>query len=187
MKIRNIEDLLQIGLQYMYDAELQLTEILPKMAQATCTPQLRQAFDHHLAETREHIARIVEIFKKLGQHPEARPNAILTQITHAAETLMLEIEECPIRDAALIVAGNQIEHFEIASYGSLRTFAQLLGKEEIVDILDKTLHEEKQADTCLTEIAQQQVNLEALHMSAAAGVEGPAATFAKELYFSANA
>lgn len=77
-------------------------------------------------------------------------------------------DESPIRDAALIVAGNQVEHFEMAVYGSLRTFAQLLGKQDIADILEKTLEEEKQADALLTEVGEQTVNPQALHRSAAA-------------------
>src|SRR3569833_738814 len=127
MVIDNIEDLFLVELQHVYAAEKQLAEALPELAQAACTPQLRQVFDQQLAETREHTARIEEIFKQLGEQPVAKPNLVLTQMRQQAEELRASIDKSPLLDAALIVIGNQIEHFVIASYGSLRTFVCLFG------------------------------------------------------------
>jgi ferritin-like metal-binding protein YciE len=168
MAIENIEDLFLVELQHVYDAEKQLAEALPQLAQAACTPQLRQVFDQQLAETKEHTSRLEEIFKQLGEEPTAKPNLVMTEMRRQADEMRDTIEKCPLLDAALIVTGNQIEHFVIASYGSLRTFAQLLGNRNIASILEKTLQEEKQADARLTDLGTEQVNIQALHTSEAA-------------------
>jgi len=168
MKLQSVEDLFLQGLQYLYDAEKQLTQALPKMSQAASTPELKQAFEHHLQETKEHVGRAEEIFKQFGKQPEAKPNSVLKQMSQEAEQMIQNTDQSPVRDAALIVAGNQVEHFEIASYGSLRTFAELLGKQNVVAIIDKTLQEEKQADKKLTEIGEQNVNQKAMQRGTAA-------------------
>jgi len=168
MKLQTVEDLFLQGLQYSYDAEKQLTETLPKMAEASSAPELKQAFEKHLAETREQVRRAEEIFRMLGKRPEMKPNLIVQQMRQETEQMISQTDQSPIRDAALIVAGNQVEHFEIAVYGSLRNYAQLLGKNDILPILEKTLQEEKQADAKLTEVGEQRVNIQAIHASAAA-------------------
>lgn len=168
MNVQSVEDLFVHGLQHIYDAEKQLTEALVKMAEASSNPQLRTAFEEHLQETKEHVGRAEEIFKRLGKQTEAKPNAVIKQMRTEADEMIEETDQSEIRDAALIVAGNQVEHFEIACYGSLRTFAQLLGKEDIAQILEKTLEEEKKADAKLTELGESQVNIQAIHRGAAA-------------------
>jgi ferritin-like metal-binding protein YciE len=168
MKVSNIEELFLVGLEYVYDAERQLTEALPQMAQASSTPQLREAFTQHLEETKQHVARAHEIFKRIGQQPKAQSNAVVKQMRQEAEQMIQNTDESPVRDAALIVAGNQVEHYEMACYGSLRNFARLLGHDDIVQLLEKTLQEEKNADAKLTEVGESVVNIQALHKSAAA-------------------
>ena len=168
MKIQNVNELFSQGLQYVYDAEKQLTEALPTMAQACSSPQLRQAFEQHLQETKEHVKRLEEIFKKMDQQPQTQPNSVLKQMRQEADQMIQNTDKSPIRDAALIVAGNQVEHYEMAAYGSLGSFAKLLGKQDIADTLQKTLQEEKKADAKLTEIGETQVNVQALHAGAAA-------------------
>ena len=168
MRVQSVDQLFLHGLTYVYDAEKQLTEALPKMAEAAENPQLRQAFEQHLSETKEHVGRSEESFKRMNQQPQANPNAILKQMRQEAEQMIQNTDQGPVRDAALIVAGNQVEHFEMACWGSLRTFAKLLGKEDVADIIQKTLDEEKQADAKLTQIGEQQVNIQALHKSASA-------------------
>ena len=168
MKIQNVEQLFIQGLSYVYDAEKQLTEALPKMVEAASTPQLKEAFQQHLEETKEHVGRAEEIFKRMGQQPQTQPNRVLAQMRQEADQMIQNTNKSPIRDAALIVAGNQVEHYEMAAYGSLRTFAQLLGQEDVANILDKTLEEEKKADAKLTEVGTSQVNVQAMHASAAA-------------------
>ena len=168
MKIQSVQDLFVNGLQYVYDAEKQLTEALPELAHACSSPELREAFEQHLLETKEHVGRCEEIFKRLEIQPETKPNSVLKQMHTEAEQMIQNTDKSEIRDAALIVAGNQVEHYEMAAYGSLRTFAQLLGHDDLVGILQKTLEEEKKADAKLTEIGESQVNIQALHKSAAA-------------------
>ena len=167
MTIQSVQDLFLNGLQYVYDAEKQLTEGLSELAEATCTPQLRQVFEQHLQESKEHIRRIENVFKRVGVQPNTLPNSVVAQMRQEARQMIQNIEKSEIRDAALIVAGNQVEHYEMAAYGSLRSFAQLLGHDDVVDILQKTLDEEKKADAKLTEVGESQVNIQALHKSAA--------------------
>jgi ferritin-like metal-binding protein YciE len=168
MKVSNVDELFIVGLQYIYDAEQQLTEALPQMADASSAPQLREAFTQHLEETKQHVARANEIFKRIGQQPEGQPNLVVKQMRQEAEQMIQNTDKSPIRDAALIVAGNQVEHYEMACYGSLRSFAQLLGHDDIVALLEKTLQEEKNADAKLTEVGESVVNIQAFHKGEAA-------------------
>lgn len=168
MKLQTVNELFLTGLQYAYDAEMQLTEALPKMAEVSSTPELKQAFEKHLDETKQHVARAEQVFKACDKQPEAKPNVVLKQMVQEAEKMISSTDKGPIRDAALIVAGNQVEHFEMATYGSLRSFAQLMNKSDLVSLLEKTLQEEKQADAKLTEIGEQHVNVQAMQKSAAA-------------------
>ncbi len=168
MKIHSVQELFITGLQYVYDAEKQLTEALPELAQATWTPQLREAFERHLQETKEHVNRCEQVFRRLGIKPETKPNSVVKQMRQEASQMIQNTDKSELRDAALIVAGNQVEHYEMAAYGSLRSFAQLLCHEEIVGLLQQTLDEEKKADAKLTEVGESQVNIQALHKSAAA-------------------
>lgn len=167
MQVHSVEDLFIQGLSYAYDAERQLTEALPKLAQAASNPQLKQAFEQHLAETKEHARRAEQIFSALGKSPETRLNAVVQAMQKEADQMIQNIEEGPLRDAALIVAGNQVEHYEMAAYGSLRNFAELMGNQQCVQSLQQTLEEEKQADAKLTEIGENQVNKQAANRSAA--------------------
>src|SRR5579875_1949246 len=143
MKIQSVEDLFLTGLEYIYDAEKQLLDALPELAQAVSAPQLRQTFEQHLEDTKEHVGRAEEIFKRLGAPPRTKPNRVLEQMREEVRQMIQNTDKSEIRDAALIVAGNQVEHYEIAAYGSLGAFAQLLGHADIADILQKTLEDEK--------------------------------------------
>ena len=163
-----MQDMFVTSLQYIYDTEKQLLQAIPELAQASSSPQLRQVFEQHLRQTKEHVCRCEEIFKRIGAQPQTQPNTVLKQMRQEAQQMIENTDHTEIRDAALIVAGNQVEHCEISAYGSLRTFAQLLGYDEVVDILQKTLDEEKKADARLTEVADSQVNIQALHKSEAA-------------------
>lgn len=162
MKLQSVEELFLEGLQYAYDTEQQLTQALPKMAQASSTPQLREAFEQHLLETKQQVGRAEQIFQLFGKQPQTKPNKVVQAMNQEVEQMIQNTDQNPIRDAALIVAGNQVEHFEMASWGSLRTYAQLLGKQEAVNLIQKTLDEEKQADAKLTALGENQVNQQAL-------------------------
>jgi ferritin-like metal-binding protein YciE len=167
MATQTLEDLFVIGLQYAYDAEKQLVEALPKMAQAASTPQLRQAFEQHLKETEEHAKRAEQLFRTIGKQAERKPNTVVKAMTQEADKMIQSTDQSPVRDAALIVAGNQVEHYEMAAYGSLANFAKLLGKQECVQSLQQTLEEEKKADAKLTEVGESQVNKQAANRGAA--------------------
>lgn len=167
MPKQSLEDLFVTGLQYAYDAEKQLTEALPKLAQASSTPQLKEAFEQHLKETQEHARRAEKIFSALGKQPEGKPNIVVQAMRQEADKMIQTIEASPVRDAALIVAGNQVEHYEMAAYGSLLNFARLLGKQEFIQPLQQTLEEEKKADAKLTEVGESQVNKQAAGQGAA--------------------
>jgi ferritin-like metal-binding protein YciE len=160
-KFTTFDELFQNGLEYLYDAEKQLTQALPKMAQAASSSQLRQAFEHHLQETQTHVRRLEQIFSKLDLSPTGKPNTVVQAMTQEAEKMIQNSEASAVRDAALIVAGNHVEHFEIGSYGSLRSFAELLGHREIIPLLEETLEEEKMADRKLTQIGESEVNQQA--------------------------
>lgn len=163
-KITTFDELFQNGLEYIYDAEKQLTQALPKLAQAASSPDLRQAFEHHLQETKMHVQRIEQVFSKLGIRPETKTNSVVEAMRKEAEGMIQHTEASPLRDAALIVAGNHVEHFEIGSYGSLRTFARLLGHNEIIPLLEETLEEEKKADQKLTQVGETDVNPKAVEL-----------------------
>jgi ferritin-like metal-binding protein YciE len=167
MQIQSLQDLFMNGLQYAYDAEKQLTEALPKLAQAASSPQLRQAFEQHLQETQEHVRRAEQLFSALGKQPETKPNTVVQAMRQEADKMIQMTDASPIRDAALIVAGNQVEHYEMAAYGSLRNFAELLGKQDCVQSLQQTLDEEKKADAKLTELGESQINKQAAGGAAA--------------------
>ena len=164
---QSLEDLLVNGLQYVYDAEKQLTEALPKMAQGSTTPQLREAFEQHLKETQQHVQRAEQIFKAFGKQAETKPNTVVQAMRQEADKMMQMMPASPLRDAALIVAGNQVEHYEMAAYGSLLSFAQLLNQQQCVQLLQQTLEEEKKADAKLTQIGESQVNQQAASRSSA--------------------
>jgi ferritin-like metal-binding protein YciE len=163
-KITTFEELFQIGIAYNYDAEQQLVQALPKMAQASSSPELRQAFEQHLKETQGHVQRLEQVFSKLGIKPERKTNTILQAMTQEAEKKIQMTDASPLRDAALIDCGNTVEHFEMATYGSLRNFAELMGQKEIVSLLEQTLQEEKKADQLLTKIGESSVNRQAAQM-----------------------
>ena len=168
MKLQNVQDLFLEGLQYAYDTEQQLTQALPKMAQASSTPQLREAFEQHLLETKQQVGRAEQIFQLFGRQPQTKPNRVVQAMSQEVEQMIQNTDQNPVRDAALIVAGNQVEHFEMASWGSLRTYAQLLGNQEAVNLIQKTLDEEKQADAKLTALGENQVNQQALQQGSSA-------------------
>jgi ferritin-like metal-binding protein YciE len=161
-KITTFDELFQNGLEYLYDAEKQLTTALPKMAQAASSPQLKQAFEQHLQETQTHVRRLEQVFSKLGLSASGKTNTVVQAMTQEAEKMIQNSEASAVRDAALIVAGNHVEHFEIGSYGSLRSFAELMGHSEIISLLEETLTEEKRADQKLTQIGESEVNRQAV-------------------------
>jgi ferritin-like metal-binding protein YciE len=160
MKVASIQDLFLDELKDLYSAEKQITKALPKLVKAASTEELSAAFASHLQETKGHVERLEEIFQKLGKKGVGKTCEGMKGVLEEGAEVIQEIEKGPIRDAGLIAAAQRVEHYEIAGYGSVRAFAQLLGKQDIVELLEETLQEEKAADEKLTKISES-VNQEA--------------------------
>ena len=164
MKIETLQDLFVDELRDLYDAEKQLTKALPKMADAATSQELRQAFESHLSETEGHVERLERIFAQLDEKSSGQTCEAMKGLVKEGDEVVSHIEESPLRDAGLIGAANRVEHYEIAAYGTARTFAQMLGYTDAVELLEMTLEEEKAADEKLTTIAESIVNDEALEL-----------------------
>jgi ferritin-like metal-binding protein YciE len=149
-----------------YGAEKQLMKALPKVASAVSDEDLRFAIEDHIEKTERHIKRAEKVFRVLRLNTESEKCEAMEGLIEEAEQIIQENEEGPIRDSALIIGCQKIEHYEIAAYGSLRTLADVMGYHQASDILDRTLGEEEEADQILNEIAEY-VNLQALEESLA--------------------
>ncbi|MFL5339122.1 MAG: ferritin-like domain-containing protein [Gemmataceae bacterium] len=161
MKMKSLQDLYIDCLRDLHSAEAQLVKALPKMAKAASSPDLQQAFTDHLEETRGHVERLDQIFKKLGKRGTGKKCAAMEGLIEEGKEL-LEVEAEPdVLDAGLIGAAQKVEHYEMAAYGTARTWARQLGDHEAADLLQQTLDEEGAADKKLTELAESGVNMEA--------------------------
>jgi len=162
MKIENLRQLFDIELRYTYDCEQKLVKKgLPTMISNATSPELRSALEQHLEETRNHIARLDRVFSIVGSEPKTEDNDILDEITSSAKDMIDDIKVESVRDAAIILGGNKVEHYEMAIYGSLAAFARQLGFTEAASLLEETLEEEKTADAKLTQVAESVVNTKA--------------------------
>lgn len=158
MKMQNLQDLLLDQVRDLYDAEKQLVKALPKMAEAASSPQLKRAFEDHWQQTRGHVTRLEEVFKHLSHSPKAKSCKAMEGLVEEGEELIGAKAEPEVRDAGLIAAAQKVEHYEIAGYGCLFTWADQLSLGEVKRLLGETLEEEKQADHLLNQIAEQQIN-----------------------------
>ncbi|HET7567045.1 MAG TPA: DUF892 family protein [Gaiellaceae bacterium] len=153
MKLNNLQDVLQEQLEDLQSAEQQLVEALPKMARAASADELKEAFEHHLEETKGHLERVKEARGELGHSGEPEECKAMKGLIAEGEEI-IEMEGDPMaKDAALIAAAQRVEHYEIAAYGTVRTLAKQLDRKDIEELMDQTLDEESQADTLLTKIA----------------------------------
>ena len=159
MAAENLQELFVNELRDIYDAEKQLTKALPKMAKAAQSDELREAFEGHLDVTRVHVGRLEEVFKLLDIAAKGKPCEGMKGLIAEGEEVMEEMEGSTL-DAALIASAQKVEHYEIATYGTLATFAEVLEMQDAKDLLGQTLEEEKEADEKLTGIAMQ-INPEA--------------------------
>jgi ferritin-like metal-binding protein YciE len=148
-------------LKDLYDAEKQMVKALPKMAKAAKHEDLREAFEMHLQETEEHVRRLEEVFSIMGESVKGKKCKAMNGLVEEGEDLIEEEEG----DAALICAAQKVEHYEIASYGSLESWARLMEQEDAANLLEETLEEEKVADEKLTEIAETAINPEEMSSS----------------------
>jgi ferritin-like metal-binding protein YciE len=149
-------------LKDIYWAEKHLTKVLPKMKKAATSEELQNAFNDHLAVTVEHVARLEQIFELLGKKAVAKKCDAMAGLTEEGNGVIEETEAgTATRDVGLILSAQKVEHYEIATYGGLAQLARTLGYDEIAEILDTTLDEEKEADSLLTDIAENSINYEA--------------------------
>ena len=160
MSAKNLHELFVEEVRDIYDGEKQLTKALPKMAKAAESEQLRAAFEDHLEITRAQISRLEEVFKVLGIAARGKPCAGMKGLIEEGQEKIKELDCGCVLDAALIASAQKVEHYEIASYGTLATFAEVLDLNDAKDLLGQTLEEEKEADEKLTVIASQ-INPEA--------------------------
>jgi ferritin-like metal-binding protein YciE len=153
MQLNTLNDLFQEQLQDLYSAETQLVEALPKLASASSNEELRDAFEHHLAQTRQHVDRLTRIFGKLGATPGGEKCKGMEGLIKEGEEILSLQGDPTVIDAALIAAAQRVEHYEIAGYGTLKTLADELDLGDVKDLVDDTLDEEGKADKLLTKIA----------------------------------
>jgi ferritin-like metal-binding protein YciE len=161
LKLDSLRDLLIEELRDLYNAENQLVEALPKLAEAASSNELKSAFNHHLDETRKHVSRLERIFQQIGEKSSGETCEAMKGLIKEGDVLVKAEGNPDVRDAGLIGAAQRVEHYEIAGYGTARGLARRLGENEIAEILQQTLNEEALADKKLTSIAESQVNLAA--------------------------
>src|SRR4051812_27508620 len=159
MSAENLNELFVEEVKDIYDAEKQLVKALPKMAKAAQSEELRAAFEEHLEITKAHVSRLEEVFQHLGMPARGKTCEGMKGLIEEGEEAMEEMEGT-VLDAALIASAQKVEHYEIATYGTLATFAEVLDMQDAKDLLGQTLDEEKEADEKLTQIAMQ-INPEA--------------------------
>jgi len=169
MSLDSLDKLFLEELKDVYNAEKQLVVALPRMAKAAETPELKKAFTNHLRETEGHVDRLERIFKELGQTVRGKKCKGMEGLLEEGKEILEEEGQPAVIDAALISAAQRVEHYEIAAYGCLRTYAQLLGYSQAEKLLQQTLEEEEAADKKLTQIGESGLNQAAA--AAGAGVE----------------
>jgi len=171
MKLDTLQTLFISELRDLYSAENQLLKALPKMAKGASSTELKDAFEKHLEQTKGHVARLEELFEQLDESPKGKTCHGMKGLIQEGSEILQEDGEDSVLDAGIIVAAQKVEHYEIASYGSVRTFADLLGKDGAARLLQSTLDEESETNEILNRLAEGIVNPEALIESdiAAAG------------------
>jgi ferritin-like metal-binding protein YciE len=169
MKLNTVEQLYISELRDLYSAENQLLKALPKMAKGASSPELKGAFEKHLEQTKGHVERLEQIFQQLDENPRGKTCHAMKGLIEEGSEILKEDGEDSVLDAGIIVAAQKVEHYEIASYGSVRTFANLLGKDEEAKLLQSTLDEESETNEILNGLAESVVNPEALIETQLAG------------------
>ncbi|MCC7448475.1 MAG: ferritin-like domain-containing protein [Anaerolineae bacterium] len=169
MKLDTLRDLYVDHLRDLLDAEHQITKALPKMAKAASSPDLQKAFNDHLEQTQGHVQRLEQVFQSLGMAARGKKCKAMEGLIAEGQELMEEDAEPEVLDAGMIAAAQRIEHYEMAGYGTLRTYAQILGLKDQVKLLQQTLDEEGMADKLLTQIAERHINADAASGEAKSG------------------
>jgi ferritin-like metal-binding protein YciE len=159
--IKTLDDLFVHALQDIYYAEQQITKALPKMISKASDPQLKQAFETHLGETKQQIQMLDQVFRMHGQEPQGVTCPAINGIIDEAEEIVGEVEDKQVLDAALLSAAQAVEHYEITRYGTLTAWAKQLGRQDCADLLHKILEQEKATDQKLNRIAESKINVQA--------------------------
>jgi ferritin-like metal-binding protein YciE len=161
LKLNSLRDLLLEELRDLYNAEQQLVDALPKMADAAKAPDLKSAFNHHLEQTKQHASRLERVFAGIKEKASGETCEAMKGLIKEGELIIKAEGAADVRDAGLIGAAQRVEHYEMAGYGTARTLARRLGENEIASVLQQTLNEESEADQKLTAIAESHVNISA--------------------------
>jgi ferritin-like metal-binding protein YciE len=157
----NLNDLLVDQIKELYDVEDQLLDALPKMADAASSPRLKEAFRQHRDTTQRQKERLEQVFRQMGLQPEREKSEGIRGIIDDGQAVIRADGDPAVKDAALIAAAQQVEHYEMACYGSARAFARILNQPDVVRLLDQTLDEEKSTDERLTQVAMSGINQQA--------------------------
>jgi ferritin-like metal-binding protein YciE len=158
MQLASLQDLYVDQLRDLYNAENQLVKALPKMAKAASTTELQTAFEGHLEETRGHVQRLEQIFEKMGEKASGKTCRAMQGLVEEGKEIIDDAGEDEVRDAGLIAAAQRVEHYEMAGYGCVRTYAKILGQHDAADLLQQTLDEEGNANKKLTKLAVTIIN-----------------------------
>jgi ferritin-like metal-binding protein YciE len=169
MKLDMLQKLYTDELRDLYNAENQLLKALPKMAKAASSKELKDAFEKHLEQTKSHVERLEQVFEELDEKPKGKTCRGMKGLIQEGSEILEQDGEDSIRDAGIIVAAQKVEHYEIAGYGSVRTFAHLLSKNKAAELLQTTLDEESETNEILNKLAESVVNPEALMETELAG------------------
>ncbi|MCA3628640.1 MAG: ferritin-like domain-containing protein [Methylobacterium sp.] len=161
MAIKTMDDLFLHTLKDIYYAERQILKALPKMAKAASSSELRQAFDQHRTETEGQIERLAQVFEMLGKPARGVKCEAIEGILEEGQSIMEEVEDPEVRDAAMLASAQAVEHYEITRYGTLISWAKQIGHEDAVALLEQTLEEEKSTDQLLSELAEETINQKA--------------------------
>jgi ferritin-like metal-binding protein YciE len=161
MKITSLNELLAEELKDIYSAEKQLLRAMPKMAKKATSPELKSALQEHMEVTQRQVERLEQVFESIGKPAKAKTCKAMQGLLEEATEIMGEDADDAVLDAGIIAAAQKVEHYEIASYGTVRTWARLCGQEEAANLLQETLDEEGEADQRLTQLAESLVNPEA--------------------------
>ena len=157
-----LEEFFKDEIKDIYWAEKHLVKTLPKMAKAATSPELRDAFINHLEETKVHVERLDQVFELLEEKAQAKKCEAMEGITKEGDGIIEETEDgTSTRDVGLILAGQKVEHYEISTYGGLAQLARNLGRDDVAELLEQTLEEEKTADQLLTTVAEDSINYQA--------------------------
>jgi len=162
MLIKTFEALYHDELRDLYDAEWQIISALPLMIEAVSSAELKAAFEQHLQETKQQLTRLERVFTELNEPPAGKRCHGISAVLAQGKVILNEMPASPVRDAALISAAQKVEHYEITGYGTARTRAEMLSQEKAAALLQRTLDEEKETDSVLTDIAESVLGGEAL-------------------------